>query len=76
MNIILLLIIALVICTVYIARTTDEDLYTPAILANVYTNTPSFRGYTPSSVAQMWWQPVSYILNPFMGYGTVPYYGW
>lgn len=34
----------------------------------VYTFTPTERRVDYSDIAQFWWQPVAYILNPLMGW--------
>ena len=58
--IITIYIILLIIIFVILRK---EYLMTPALSTNVYTFTPEMRSSTCSEIAQMWWQPVSYILN-------------
>lgn len=66
MKLAIIIFIVLLIFVLYIAQARDEGLWPPRpLVTNVYTITPNARLSTPTSVAQMWWQPVSYILNPF-----------
>jgi hypothetical protein len=66
MKAVILIFIIIVVIAVFFSRTGDEDLWPPPpLITNVYTMTPQYRGSTPSAVAQMWWQPVSYIRNPY-----------
>ena len=67
MKLVLIVFVILSSISVYFALTGNEYLWPPTpMLANVYTMTPRFQGSTLSNVAQMWWQPVSYIRNPYM----------
>lgn len=45
-----------------------ESLYmTPRRTTNVYTLTPTKRLSSLTELAQMWYQPIGYILNPEFG---------
>lgn len=55
----IIILFCILIILIFILNNGYEKLST-----NVYTFTPQVRESTCSDIAQMWWQPVSYILNP------------
>jgi hypothetical protein len=62
--IVIVFIILLVLIFILFNLSSEQLLGTPSMHTDVYTITGNKRLSTESNVAQLWWQPVSYILNP------------